>query len=214
MHDGLAVLARHRQAQGDQAPRRGAGDEIEQVGDRLVGAPLQLGQGKLGETRIFSEEQANEMFSPHTILPNGEGSPLLAARQPLFQAYALAWRLKDYRGRKLVHHSGGLAGMTSLTTLLVLIALPIWATTRFLIRPLRRRPDRSGLAILLERNKLTSGTTWHSAAQVRALRSSRNLTDLIKYSIALYGELEKETGQASGFLGFSLLIRFLFSDLW
>ena len=26
-------------------------------------------------------------------------------------------------------------------------------------------------AILLERNKLTSGTTWHSAAQVRALRN-------------------------------------------
>ncbi len=55
-------------------------------------------------------------------------------------------------------------------------------------------------AILLERNKLTSGTTWHSAAQVRALRSSRNLTDLIKYSIALYGELEAETGQATGWL--------------
>ena len=33
-------------------------------------------------------------------------------------------------------------------------------------------------AILLERNKLTSGTTWHSAAQVRALRSSRGLTEL------------------------------------
>ena len=28
-------------------------------------------------------------------------------------------------------------------------------------------------AILLERNKLTSGTTWHSAAQVRALPSRR-----------------------------------------
>ena len=31
-------------------------------------------------------------------------------------------------------------------------------------------------AVLLERNQLTSGTTWHSAAQVRALRSTRNLT--------------------------------------
>ncbi len=40
-------------------------------------------------------------------------------------------------------------------------------------------------AILLERNKLTSGTTWHSAAQVRALRSTKNLTDLINYSIKL-----------------------------
>ena len=55
-------------------------------------------------------------------------------------------------------------------------------------------------AILLERNQLTSGTTWHSAAQVRALRSSKNLTDLIRYSISLYGSLEKETGQATGWI--------------
>ena len=56
-------------------------------------------------------------------------------------------------------------------------------------------------AVLLERNQLTSGTTWHSAAQVRALRSSRNLTDLIRYSISLYAGLEEETGQATGWIG-------------
>jgi glycine cleavage system aminomethyltransferase T/glycine/D-amino acid oxidase-like deaminating enzyme len=55
-------------------------------------------------------------------------------------------------------------------------------------------------AILLERNELTSGTTWHSAAQVRALRSSKNLTDLIRYSISLYSSLEQETGQATGWI--------------
>ena len=55
-------------------------------------------------------------------------------------------------------------------------------------------------AILLERNELTSGTTWHSAAQVRALRSSKNLTDLIKYSVSLYSSLEQETGQATGWI--------------
>jgi 4-methylaminobutanoate oxidase (formaldehyde-forming) len=55
-------------------------------------------------------------------------------------------------------------------------------------------------ALLIERNKLTSGTTWHSAAQVRALRSSRNLTDLIRYSVSLYAELERETGQSTGWV--------------
>lgn len=55
-------------------------------------------------------------------------------------------------------------------------------------------------AVLLERNQLTSGTTWHSAAQVRALRSSRNLTELIRYSISLYSQLEQETGQATGWI--------------
>lgn len=55
-------------------------------------------------------------------------------------------------------------------------------------------------AILLERNQLTSGTTWHSAAQVRALRSSKNLTDLIKYSVSLYSSLEQETRQSTGWI--------------
>ena len=55
-------------------------------------------------------------------------------------------------------------------------------------------------AVLLERNKLTSGTTWHSAAQVRALRSSHNLTRMIQYSVDLYARLEEETGQNVGWI--------------
>ncbi len=55
-------------------------------------------------------------------------------------------------------------------------------------------------AILLERHQLTSGTTWHSAAQVRALRSTQNLTDLIRYSVDLYSKLEEETGQMTGWM--------------
>lgn len=55
-------------------------------------------------------------------------------------------------------------------------------------------------AIMVERNQLTSGTTWHSAAQVRALRSTRNMTELIRYSIELYSSLEQETGQATGWI--------------
>lgn len=54
--------------------------------------------------------------------------------------------------------------------------------------------------VLLERNSLTSGTTWHSAAQVRALRSSRNLTHLIQRSIQLYQTLEAETGLSTGWI--------------
>ncbi len=57
-----------------------------------------------------------------------------------------------------------------------------------------------GDAILLERNKLTSGTTWHSAAQVRALRHSQNLTRMIQYSVDLYSNLEQETGQNVGWI--------------
>ena len=54
--------------------------------------------------------------------------------------------------------------------------------------------------VLLERKQLTSGTSWHSAAQVRALRSSENLTRMIQYSAELYQNLEAETGQSTGWL--------------
>ncbi len=52
--------------------------------------------------------------------------------------------------------------------------------------------------VILERSKLTSGTTWHAAGLVRRLRPSATLTRLINYSIDLYGELEVETEQATG----------------
>ena len=57
-----------------------------------------------------------------------------------------------------------------------------------------------GDAILLERNRLGSGTTWHSAAQVRMLRHSRNLTRMIRYSVDLYKQLESETGHSVGWI--------------
>ena len=52
--------------------------------------------------------------------------------------------------------------------------------------------------LLLERNKLTSGSTWHAAGLVGQLRSSANITQLLGYSVALYDRLEAETGQATG----------------
>ena len=53
--------------------------------------------------------------------------------------------------------------------------------------------------VLLERKQLTSGTTWHAAGLVRAMLYSANLTRLARHSIELYGRLEAETGQATGF---------------
>jgi len=52
--------------------------------------------------------------------------------------------------------------------------------------------------VLIERNELTSGTTWHSAAQVRQIRSSKNLTQMVQYSTQLYASLEEETSLPTG----------------
>ena len=53
--------------------------------------------------------------------------------------------------------------------------------------------------VLLERKRLTSGTTWHAAGLIAQLRSSANMTRLAKYTQELYGTLEAETGVATGF---------------
>ncbi len=52
--------------------------------------------------------------------------------------------------------------------------------------------------VLLERKKLTSGTTWHAAGLVGQLRASQNMTRLAKYSADLYRTLEAETALATG----------------
>lgn len=52
--------------------------------------------------------------------------------------------------------------------------------------------------VLLERKKLTCGTTWHAAGLIGQLRPSQNLTRLAKYSAELYTTLEAETGVATG----------------
>jgi len=52
--------------------------------------------------------------------------------------------------------------------------------------------------VLLERDQLTSGTTWHAAGLIGQVGASATITKLRNYSLNLYKELEKETGVATG----------------
>ena len=52
--------------------------------------------------------------------------------------------------------------------------------------------------VLLERDQLTSGTTWHAAGLVGQLGSSATITKLRNYSLNLYKQLEAETGLSTG----------------
>ena len=52
--------------------------------------------------------------------------------------------------------------------------------------------------LLLERDRLTSGTTWHAAGLLSEFRGTRALTELARYSLSLYEKLTDETGQATG----------------
>ena len=52
--------------------------------------------------------------------------------------------------------------------------------------------------VLLERHKLTSGSTFHAAGLVGQLRAQAGITQLLGHSIELYDSLEAETGLATG----------------
>jgi 4-methylaminobutanoate oxidase (formaldehyde-forming) len=52
--------------------------------------------------------------------------------------------------------------------------------------------------VVLERHELTSGSTFHSAGLVGQLRTSANLTKMIRYSTDLYRRLKEETGHDPG----------------
>ena len=52
--------------------------------------------------------------------------------------------------------------------------------------------------VLLERDQLTSGTTWHAAGLVSQLGPSASITKIRKYTLDLYKELEKKVEHSAG----------------
>jgi len=53
--------------------------------------------------------------------------------------------------------------------------------------------------VLFEKGELTSGSTWHAAGLLPLFNMSYSVGQVHKYSVRLYSELEKETGQNVGF---------------
>jgi dimethylglycine dehydrogenase len=52
--------------------------------------------------------------------------------------------------------------------------------------------------VLLERDELTSGSTWHAAANIHGLHDNTNISRIQHYTMNLYKALEAETGQGCG----------------
>jgi CubicO group peptidase (beta-lactamase class C family) len=101
----------------------GAGGLYSSVHDLAKWVRLQLAGGVIsgegeGAKRLFSGKRQQEMWSMLTPIPVGEPAvPELAASKPNFYGYGEGWLLSDYRGEKLVWHTGGWPGMVSRITL-------------------------------------------------------------------------------------------------
>ena len=55
--------------------------------------------------------------------------------------------------------------------------------------------------VLIEKGELTSGSTWHAAGQCPHFVGSYNAAKIHNYSNRLYQDLEKDTGQSTGWHG-------------
>jgi CubicO group peptidase (beta-lactamase class C family) len=96
-----------------------AGAIYSNVSDLAKWITVQLNGGRLPagpdgrERRLFQAARQRDMWSLITPIPISEPPPALAATKPNFNGYGLGWNLSDYRGKKLVSHTGGFPGMVS-----------------------------------------------------------------------------------------------------
>ncbi|MFT4248625.1 MAG: serine hydrolase [Pseudomonas sp.] len=98
----------------------GAGGIYASVHDLARWMNVQLDGGRLADgTSLFSAQRQREMWSVITPVAIPEPAvPELAPATPSFAGYGEGWNLSDYRGHKLVWHTGGWPGMVSRLTLL------------------------------------------------------------------------------------------------
>ncbi len=78
---------------------------------------LDSGRVKKGK-RLFSKETTKELWSIVTPIPIGSIPLNFKSIQPNFSGYALGFGIRDYRGYKIVTHTGGLPGYVSRLTML------------------------------------------------------------------------------------------------
>src|SRR5690606_5728288 len=95
---------------------------------QLAGGVLE-GEGDAAN-RLFSAKRHEAMWTLVTPIPiRAPAVPELAATRPNFAGYGEAWNLSDYRGRRLVWHTGGWPGMVSRLTLVPDLGLGVVVLT-------------------------------------------------------------------------------------
>lgn len=97
----------------------GAGGIYSNVHDMARWMNVQLAQGQLADgSALFSAKTQQQMWQMQIpqVVPT-PSVPELAAARPNFAGYGEGWSLSDYRGQKLVWHTGGWPGQVSRLTL-------------------------------------------------------------------------------------------------
>jgi hypothetical protein len=80
---------------------------------------VRIADGRLPDgSRLFSDRTARELTTLVTPIPIVDPPPELAALRSNFRGYALGLDVHDYRGHKVITHTGGLPGYVSKVTVI------------------------------------------------------------------------------------------------
>jgi CubicO group peptidase (beta-lactamase class C family) len=90
----------------------------------------QLDSGRVaGGSKLFSPGTTRQLWSIVTPIPMGDPPPELASLKSNFNGYGLGFDIRDYRGKKLVTHTGGLPGYVSKVSMIPELKLGIAVLT-------------------------------------------------------------------------------------
>ena len=78
---------------------------------------LYLGGGIFDGQTLVAPAAFAELTRAQTVVPIDPYPAELSALAPSFQAYALGWSVRDYRGRRVVAHTGGVDGMRAIAAM-------------------------------------------------------------------------------------------------
>lgn len=170
----------------------GAGGVYSSAHDMALWMNVQLAGGTLADgTPLFSAKRQREMWSMITPISVPEPAvPELAAARPNFAGYGEGWSLSDYRGHRLVWHTGGWPGMVSRLTLVpeqklgvvVLtnqeVGAAFNAVTLQVLDAFSQLPTTdwtAAYAKAVEKADAEADTSWKHHEQARAKRSAPSL---------------------------------------
>jgi CubicO group peptidase (beta-lactamase class C family) len=91
---------------------------------------VQLDSGRTaGGSRLFTPRTTQQLWTLVTPIQIGDPSPPLALLRPNFKGYAPGFGVHDYRGMKVVQHTGGLPGYVSEVTMIPELKLGVVVLT-------------------------------------------------------------------------------------
>lgn len=91
---------------------------------------VQLDSGRTADgSRLFSTRTTRELWTIVTPIPVGEPAPELRELRANFNGYGLGLGIRDFRGKKMLTHTGGLPGYLSRVTMLPELRLGVVVLT-------------------------------------------------------------------------------------